>query len=66
MAEPRTKSGLLEIHVDYVFDRLFESKLAQAYAILVPARERPLGRVKECDDADGGDLRTGIVRTAAR
>lgn len=26
MAEPRKKSGLLEIHVDYVFDRLFESK----------------------------------------
>ena len=29
MAEPRTKSGLLEIHIAHVFDRLFESKLAQ-------------------------------------
>jgi hypothetical protein len=55
MAEPRSKGGLLEIHVAYVFDRLLESKLAQADALLVPARERPVGRVKECDDdADGG------------
>ena len=30
------------------FDRLLESKLAQAYDILVPARERPVGHVKEC------------------
>jgi hypothetical protein len=37
MAEPRGNSGLLEIHIAHVFDRLFESKLAQAYAILVPA-----------------------------
>jgi DNA invertase Pin-like site-specific DNA recombinase len=66
MAESRTKGGLLQIHVDYVFDRLLESKLAQAYDILIPFRERPVGRVKEFDDADGGDLRTGLVRAAAR
>ncbi len=41
MAEPRPKSGPLQIHVAYSFDRLLESKLAQAYDILVPRRERP-------------------------
>ena len=67
MAEPRTKSGPFQIHVSYSFDRLLESKLAQAYDILVPCRERPVGRrVKECDDEDDGDLRTGLVRAAAR
>lgn len=60
MAEPRTKSGPFQIHVSYSFDRLLESKLAQAYDILVPCRESPIGgRVKECDDEDGSNLRTG-------
>src|SRR2546427_10171471 len=67
MAEPRPKGGPLQIHVSYSFDRLLESKLAQAYDILVPTRERPIGgRVKEVDDEDGGDLRTGFVRAATR
>jgi hypothetical protein len=51
MAEPRPKSGPLQIHVSYSFDRLLESKLAQAYDILVPIRERPVGGcVKEFDN----------------
>src|ERR1700694_822281 len=67
MAEPRPKSGPLQIHASYSFDRLLESKLAQAYDILVPSRERPVGgRVKEFDNEDGGDLRSGLVRAAAR
>src|ERR1700736_1460829 len=67
MAEPRPKSGPLQIHVAYSFDRLLESKLAQAYDILVPRRERPVGgRVKEFDDEDDGNLRAGLVRAAAR
>lgn len=33
MAEPQSKSGLLEIHIVYAFDRLRESKLAQAYML---------------------------------
>ena len=67
MAEPRPKSGSFQIHVSYSFDRLLEPKLAQAYDILVPCRERPVGvRVKEFDDEDGGDLRTSLVRAAAR
>src|SRR5437588_12668811 len=67
MAEPRARSGPLQIHVDYAFDRLRESKLAQAYDILVPRRERPAGgRVKEFDDEDDGNLRAGLVRAAAR
>src|SRR5438309_11260964 len=67
MAEPRQKSGPFQIHVSYSFDRLLEPKLAQAYDILVPCRERPVGvRVKEFDDEGGGDLHTGLVRAAAR
>src|SRR5882672_12885803 len=67
MAEPPPRSGSFQIHVSYSLDRLLEPKLAQAYDILVPCRERPVGgRVKEFDDEDGGDLRTGLVRAAAR
>src|SRR5215472_3390511 len=67
MAEPRQKRGSFHIHVSYSFDRLLETKLAQAYDILVPCRQRRVGvRVKEFDDEDGGDLRPGLVRAAAR
>src|SRR5262245_23966110 len=67
MAEPRLKSGSWQIHVSYSFDRLLESKLAQAYDILVPARERPVGGCpKESDNENGSHLRTGLVRAAAR
>ena len=67
MAEPRRKSGHFQIQVAYSFDRLLEPKLAQAYEILVPCRERPVGaRVKEVEDANGGDLRAGFVRAATR
>jgi hypothetical protein len=53
MAEPRARHGPLQVHIDYVFDRLHDSKLAQAYDLLVPCRERPVGvRVKEFDDED--------------
>ena len=43
MAEPRPTRGRLQVHVNYLFDRLHDSKLAQAYSILVPVRERPVG-----------------------
>ena len=67
MAEPRPKSGSFQIHVSYSFDRLLEPKLAQAYDILVPGRERPVGvHVKEFDDENGGHLRTSLVRATAR
>src|SRR6267143_1531838 len=67
MAEPRPTRGALQVHVDYLFDRLHDSKLVQAYGILVPVRERPVGSsVKEFDHEDGGNLRTGLVRAAAR
>src|SRR5260370_42011380 len=67
MAEPRPTRGALQVHVDYWFDRLHDSKLVQAYGILVPVRERPVGSgVKEFDHEDGGNLRTGFVRAAAR
>jgi hypothetical protein len=67
MAEPRARSGPLQIHVDYAFDRLRESKLAEAYDILVPRRERPVGGcVEEFDNEDDGDLRVGLVGAAAR
>src|SRR6516165_11912 len=67
MAKPRTPHGPLQIQIDYVFDRLHDSKLAQAYGILVPVREgRVGGSVKEFDHEDGSDLRTGLLRSAAR
>src|SRR5215831_18873238 len=67
MAEPHRKSGSFQIRVSYSFDRLLEPKLAQAYDILVPCRERPVGvRVKEFDDENGDDLRKGFVRAATR
>src|ERR1035438_10492452 len=67
MAEPRPTRGPLQVHVDYWFDRRHDSKLAQAYSILVPVRERPVGgSVKEFDHEDGGNLGTGLVRAAAR
>ena len=60
MAEPRQTHGSLQVRVDYVFDRLHDSKLAQAYSLLVPVRERPVGgSVKEFEHEDSGDLRTG-------
>ncbi len=67
MADPRQNRGPFQIQVSYSFDRLLEAKLAQAYAILVPCREHPVGvRVKEFDHEDGGNLRKGIVRAATR
>src|SRR5271170_6407550 len=67
MGEPRLKSGAWQIHVSYSFDRLLESKLVQAYDILVPTRECPVGgRLKESKNEDGSHLRTGLVRAAAR
>jgi len=59
------KSGPFRVHIAYSFDRLLEAKLAQAYEILVPCREHPVGvRVKEFDD--GRDLRSGFVVAATR
>src|SRR5216684_2206502 len=66
MAKPRRTPGSLQIRVDYVFDRLYDSKLAQAYRLLVPVRERLVGgSVKEFEHENGGDLRTGVLRAAA-
>jgi hypothetical protein len=63
MAKPRSTLGPLQVHVEYLFDRLHDSKLAQAYSLLVPIRERPVGgSVKEFDHEDGGDLRTSLFR----
>src|SRR5450755_2030654 len=67
MAEPRLKNGAWQIHVTYSFDRLLESKLAQAYDILVPTREQPVGGcLKESENEDGSHLRKGLIRAAAR
>ena len=67
MAEPHRKCGLFRIHIAYSFDRLLEAKLAQAYEILVPCRERPVGvRVKEFDHENGRDLCPSFVGAATR
>jgi hypothetical protein len=65
MAEPRARHGPLQVLLDYSFDRLHDSKIAQVYSLLVPIRERPAGgSVKELDHENGGNLRTSIVRAA--
>src|SRR6516164_10257972 len=67
MAEPHRKSGHFQVDVSYSFDRLLEAKLAQAYEILVPRRERSVGaRVKEFEYENGGDLRESFLRATAR
>src|ERR1700745_1414301 len=67
MAEPHQKSGHFQVQVSYSFDRLLEPKLAQAYEILVPCRERPVSaRLKEFEYENGGDLCEGFVRATAR
>ena len=58
MVERRARRGSLQVHLDYAFDRLRESKLAQVYDILVPGLERVVGaRVREGVHEDGSDLR---------
>jgi hypothetical protein len=48
MAERPARRRSLQVQLDYAFDRWRESKLAQAYDILVPGRERLVGaRIKE-------------------
>src|SRR5580692_11005980 len=66
MGESRQTRGSLQVRVDYVFDRLHDAKLAQAYSLLVPIRERPVGgSVKEFVHEDGGDLCTSLFRATA-
>ena len=66
MAKRRSTLAPLQVHVEYLFDRLHDSKLSQAYSFLVPIRERPVGgSVKEFSHEDGGDLRTSLFVTAA-
>src|ERR1700747_1218777 len=67
MAERRATRRSLEVRLDYAFDRLRESKLAQAYDILVPARERLVGeRLRENVHEAGGDLRARVLGAATR
>src|SRR5450759_3020904 len=67
MAERHPRRGLFQVRLDYAFDRLRESKLAQAYDILVPARERLVGaRVRESMHEDGSDLRAGVLGATTR
>src|SRR5271167_40941 len=67
MAERPARRRSLQVQLDYAFDRLRESKRAQAYDILVPGRERLVGaRIRESMHEDGGDLRTSILGSAAR
>jgi len=45
MAEPRPTRGALQVHVDYLFDRLHDSKLVQAYVFLCPFGSVPSAAV---------------------
>src|SRR5260370_30580465 len=67
MADGRARRGTAQGHLDYAFDRLRESKLVQAYELLVPGRERVVGaRVKETEHEASSNLRAGVVRAATR
>ena len=68
MAEQRVRRRSLQVNLDYVFDRLREYKLAQAYDILVPGRERLVGAqpTRGSIHEDGSNIRTSIVGAAAR
>ena len=52
------------VEVDYVFDRLGENYLGQAYRILVPERRKGREGVDENDH--GSDLSTSLHRFAER
>jgi hypothetical protein len=47
------------VELDYVFDRLGDAHLVQAYRLLVPERRR-LTRGDVANDDDGGDLCAGF------
>src|SRR5882672_11938221 len=68
MAERRARHAAFEVCLDYRFDRLLESKLAQAYDILVPSRERLIGRIraKETEHEDGRNLRPSVLGETTR
>lgn len=50
-----------QVEVEYVFDRLGDAALAQAYRLLVPERRRVREGLK---DGDCSDLRQSILREA--
>ena len=69
MAERRARRTALQVSLDYTFDRLLQSKLAQVYDIWVPGRERLIGgstRAKESEHEDGSHLRSSVLGTATR
>ena len=49
----------LAVEVEYVFDRLGDAGLPQAYRILVPEQRR--ATQQGADHGDGSDLRTGVL-----
>ena len=50
-----------QVEVEYVFDRLGDAALVQAYRLLVPERRRVREGLK---DGDCSDLRQSILREA--
>jgi hypothetical protein len=52
-----------QVELDYVFDRLGEAHLSQAYRLLVPRRRR-LTRGNIGDEDNSGDLRTSVLDSA--
>src|SRR5712692_1035636 len=67
MAERRPRRLTFQVHLDYTFDRLRGSKLAQVYELLVPTQQRLVGaRVREGVHEVGGDLRSSVLGSAAR
>lgn len=67
MAERRSGSRPA-VHFDYAFDRLFDAKLQNAYAILVPDRVHKLRQAHEVGDDHENcrPVRAGFRRAAER
>ena len=53
------------VEIDYVFDRLGESHLVQAFRVLVPERRKRTEGVQD-DDDHGGNLRASLLGIALR
>jgi hypothetical protein len=51
-----------QVELDYVFDRLGDFNLAQAYRLLVPENQRM--RERSRSNESRSDLREGVIRKA--
>ena len=67
VGERQPRRAPRQVQLDCTFDRLRDSKIAQAYTLLVPACMRPVtAHGMERPHADGGGLHARVLESAAR